>query len=386
MTENTVEYDPLDPETLKDPYPVFEALRAQGRPVWNERLDSWVLTSYEHCRSVLLDHEHFAADWRRAGDNVPDVSLSVHTFDPPEHTPVYTVLAQSLMGMASRQLAARIRAEIGRRLDALPAEPDNLVTEFTEPLARWFIPQALGLPPFDLEVIEPIAAAIAQAMDGGLVPEARKPGLEAQARLSDLIDEWIAELPPDAPLSTLVEQSSAAGVSNAVTMNSLRTLVVNGFTAVPAALGNTLHALAKDENLLKQLDSPEVLDRAPHEFFRYEAPIQGTTRLAVQDVEFASARVRRGQGVLMMFAAANRDPAQFADPLRIQLDRWPNHHLTFGYGAHACAGSILAHMLVRELLTVLRDRNAVLTLTEPATHKKLATVRTLARLPLRIES
>ncbi|GAA1163663.1 cytochrome P450 [Kitasatospora gansuensis] len=378
-------YDPLDPETLKDPYPTYEALRALGGPVWSDRLDSWVLTSYEHCKRVLLDHENFAADWRRAGETVPDVSLSVHTFDPPEHTGIYGVLAHSLMEMASDGLAKRARAEIAARLDALPAGPVNLVTEFTEPLARWFIPQALGLPEFELDVIRPIAAAITQAMDGGLVPSARKPGVEAQGKLADLIETWVEELEPGAPLRELVDRATEAGIPRAATMNSLRTLVVNGFTAVPASLGNALHALARDPRILKeQLGDPVTLDRAPHEFFRFEAPIQGTTRLAVRDTELAGVQVLRGQGVLMMFAAANRDPAHFTEPDRIDLGRWPNHHLTFGYGAHACSGSILAHMLLREVLTVLLERGAVLRLAEPATYKKLATVRTLEILPLEI--
>ncbi|MEU7432419.1 cytochrome P450 [Streptomyces sioyaensis] len=384
-TDAVIEYHPLDPHTLLDPYPVYAGLRSVGAPVWNQRLDSWVLTSYRHCREVLLDHENFAADWRRAGETVPDPALDVHTVDPPEHTAIYTVLADSLRDMACDSLRARTRAHIARMLDERPAGPFDAIREFTEPLARWFIPEAIGVPPFDLTTVRPMAEAITQAMDSGLNPAAREPGVAAQRRLAAMIEGWVTGMNPDHPISRLVAAAVEAGVPRHIAMNSLRTLVVNGFTAVPASLGNTLNALSRDPSILtEKLDSPETIDRAPHEFFRYEAPIQGTTRLAVRDLEFNGVKVLRGQGMLMLFAAANRDPEQFDDPGTIRVDRWPNHHLTFGYGAHACTGSLLAHLLLRELLTVLVERGAVLEPAGAAVHKKLATVRTLAELPLEI--
>ncbi|WP_330315981.1 cytochrome P450 [Streptomyces platensis] len=384
-TDAAVEYHPLDPHTLLDPYPVYASLRATGAPVWNQKLDSWVLTSYRDCRQVLLDHENFAADWRRAGETVPDPALDVHTIDPPDHTAIYGVLADSLRDMASDGLAARTRDHIAAMLDERPDGPFNAITEFTEPLARWFIPEAIGVPPFDLTTVRPMAEAITQAMDSGLNPAAREPGVAAQRQLAAMIEDWVTGMDAGHPIRVLVANAMAAGVPRHIAMNSLRTLVVNAFTAVPASLGNALNLLSRDASLLAdQLGSPEAIDRAPHEFFRYEAPIQGTTRLAVRDLEFNGVQVRRGQGMLMLFAAANRDPEQFDAPDTVRLDRWPNHHLTFGYGAHACTGSLLAHLLLRELLTVLVERGTTLKPAGPAVHRKLATVRTLAELPLEL--
>ena len=381
-----VDYRPLDPATLLNPYPVYERLRAVGAPVWNAPMNSWVLTSYRDCRDVLTDNDNFAADWRRAGETVSEPALDVHTVDPPDHTAIYTVLAKALRQMITPELAERTRTKIGEMLDGLPSGPVNMITEFTEPLARWFIPEAIGLPQFDLTTIRPVAEAITQAMDSGLRPEARAPGLAAQRQLAAMIESWVATMDPAHPIRALTIDADALGVPRHITMNSLRTLVVNGFTAVPASLGSTVHAISQDETLLKQLDRPEAFERAPHEFFRYEAPIQGTTRAAVRDLEFAGVQVRRGQGMLMLFAAANRDPAQFDEPGHLKLDRWPNPNLTFGYGIHACSGSMLAHTLLREVLTVLATRDSVLRPAGPAVHKPLATVRTLAELPLIVRS
>lgn len=380
----TLSYHPLDPSVLDDPYPAYAAMRTLGTPLWNDALDSWVLTSYADCRAVLADHGTFAADFRRAGEVVSEVGLDVHTIDPPEHTAIYTVLADSLRRMVRPELAVRVRAKVESMLDALPPGPVDMITEFTEPLARWFIPTAIGLPQFDLAVIRPLAEDITRAMDSGLVPEAREPGIAAQGRLAALLENWVAELGPTQPLRLLADQAAAAGVPRHVVMNSMRTLVVNGFTAVPASLGNALHALTRRQIRLAEHRGSQALDRAAHEFFRFEAPIQGTTRVCVADTDLAGVRVRPGQGVLMLFAAANRDPAQFADPDRIVLGRWPNPHLSFGYGAHACTGLMLAHLLLRQVLDVLGDRGIMLRPHRPAVRKRLATVRTLGELAVEL--
>ncbi|MFG1776444.1 cytochrome P450 [Micromonospora sp. NPDC049048] len=373
-------YQPLDPQTLDDPYPVFRAMREQGRPVWNEALDSWVLTSYAHCRAVLSDPVRFAADFRRAGETVADVGLDVHTIDPPEHTAIYSVLASVINKMVTPELSIDVRSKVEAMVDDLPAGPVNLIEEFTEPLARWFIPRAIGLPPFDLDVVAPIADAITAAMDSGLNPAAREPGIAAQGALAALIEEWVADLPTDQHLPMLVRKASDAGVPRHIIMNSMRTLVVNGFTAIPASLGNALHAVGQHRIRLAECTRPGDLSRTAHEFFRYEAAIQGTTRLAVTDTDLFGAPVKRGQGVLMLFAAANRDPDVFANPDGITPDRWPNPHLAFGYGAHACTGSVLAALLLREVLSVLADRKLMVCLDRPGVHKRLATVRTLDTL------
>ena len=387
MVSRTVTYNPLDPATLNDPYPVYAAMRATGTACWNQQLDSWVLTSYQDCCRVLRDHENFAADWRRAGETVPDIALNIHSTDPPEHTAIYTVLADALRHMLNESLTARVRSTVAGMLDTLPTGPVDMVTEFTEPLARWFITETTGLPLLDLATMGPIAEAMTRALDSGLVPEAREPGKWAQWKLSELIETWLAEMDPTQPLRAMVDRATNMGVPRHVTINSLRTLAIVGFTQVPASLGNALHAIAREKIVLKEyLNDAAVLDRAPHEFVRYEAPLQGTTRLCVSDTELAGVRVRRGQGVLVLFAAANRDPARFPDPDRIQLNRSPNPHLAFGHGAHGCSGFRLAHLLLHTVLIVLAQRAVTFRLAGPVRHKPVATLRTLATLPLELAS
>jgi cytochrome P450 len=292
-------------------------------------------------------------------------------------------LAEGLRGLATAELAARVRRTVDDMLDALPPGPVNLVTEFIEPLARWYVPEAVGLPHFEPAVIRPISDALTEAMDAGLVPAAREPGLAAQRRLARLIDSRVAEMPPHRPLRALLDAAAGAGMPRPVSTQAVRSLVVHGLTTVPAALGNALHALARDDLLGSGPVPPAATTgRAPHEFFRYEAPIQAATRLCVADTEVAGATFHRGDRVLMLLAAANRDPEAFCEPDQIRLKRWPNPHLSFGQGGRSRSGLMLAHLLLRQVLTVLARRRSTLRLVGQVRYKQLATVRTLAVLPV----
>jgi cytochrome P450 len=378
MTELSVVYRPLDLDTIHDPYPVYAAMRATGSPCWSDILGSWVVTSYDDCRRVLEDHETFAADRRRGGDKVPDIALNVHSLDPPEHTAISRELAGTLRKVSSADLAARVRVEIGRRLDALPAGPTNLITAFTEPLACWFLSEALGLPALDTLEIRLLGEAIHYAMDSALMPERREPGRVAHRRLAALIETWLAEMPAGRPLSSMVRRANKNGVARQVVVNSIRTLVVNAFTSLPSSVGNVICALGREENLL---DQTVDLGRAVQEFLRHESPSQGTTRLCVADTELAGTPIRSGDSVYVLVAAANRDPAKFDEPDRLRLDRRPNPHMAFGHGVHACAAALLSRMLLRELLAVLTERRVVVRLAGPVVHKSAATVRMIAELP-----
>ncbi|MFD4661088.1 cytochrome P450 [Kitasatospora sp. NPDC058444] len=386
MSIETSAYHPLDPAVHADPYPAYAAMRRTGGPCWNERLNGWLVTSYRDCRQVLRDHETFAADWRRAGESMPDSALSIHHLDPPEHSVVAGLIASTLRPLSSPEFAARVRVTVDELLDSLPPGPVDLIGSFTVPLSRWFVPSAMGLPEFEPEVMEPIAAAIMRAMDAGLVPEAGKPGAAARQKLTGMLKSWIDDMEPGAPLRNLLDDARRAGLPELMTINSLRTLVVNAFSSVPGSLGNSLYALARHRIPLKEhLGTPGVLDdTAPQELFRYDTPLQATTRLCVTDTTLSGADIRRGQDVVVFFGAANRDPERFPEPDRIMLDRTPNGHLAFGYGAHACAGSMLSKLLLGEVLQALARRGASLRLADEVTRHPYATIRSLAALPVEI--
>ncbi|WP_018549758.1 cytochrome P450 [Streptomyces sp. LaPpAH-108] len=381
MKELLVHYDPLAPETIHDPYPTYKAMRELGAPCWNEIMKCWVVTSYDGCKRVLSDYENFAADWRRGGESMPENALSVHSLDPPDSTVIYRELAATLRQVIAPDLSHRLRQAISDRLRTLAGPPVDLVSDFTEPLACWFLSEVLEVPSLDTPEIRSMGGAIHRAMDAGLVPEAFQPGRDAHRKLAALIEAWVASMTPQQPLRTLVDRAAVEGLEGAMTLNSVRTLIANAFTSLPASLGTIVHGFARDPGLLAGTVNEKRLDMAVHEFLRHESPSQGTTRLCVADTVLSGAKIRRGEDVLVLVSAGNRDPAKFDDPDQLRPERWPNQHIAFGHGPHSCSAAMLSRVLLRELVAVLADGSISIRLTGPVTYKPAATIRMRATLP-----
>jgi cytochrome P450 len=121
--------------------------------------------------------------------------------------------------------------------------------------------------------------------------------------------------------------------------------------------GNTLVELSRQPELRQRLiDEPDLLDTATEEFLRHSTPTQGLGRTVSRDVEFHGQHLRKGERVLLAWAAANRDPDVFDEPNELKLDRSPNRHLAFGVGQHRCLGSNLARTMFKVMLTEILRR------------------------------
>ena len=122
-------------------------------------------------------------------------------------------------------------------------------------------------------------------------------------------------------------------------------LMVAGHETTTNLIGNGLLALLQNPDQLNRLrEDQALLPRAVEEFLRYGNPVQFTNRLALEDLDLGDKRIQKGQMVLLMLAAANRDPEQFPDPDRLDLTRSPNHHFALGQGNHVCLGAPLARL------------------------------------------
>ncbi len=131
------------------------------------------------------------------------------------------------------------------------------------------------------------------------------------------------------------------------------------------------------------LEDPSLIEKAVEEFLRYDSPIQHQTRVAGEDFELEGCRIRQGQRVLPMLGAANRDPAQFSDPDRLDIRRQPNPHLAFGYGVHFCFGAPLARMEGQiAIQTVLRRVPALELVNKPLCWRVHTSMRNRERMPV----
>jgi cytochrome P450 len=141
------------------------------------------------------------------------------------------------------------------------------------------------------------------------------------------------------------------------------------------------------EQLAQLRDDPSLIPSAVEELLRYESPIQHTGRIARGDVQIGDKQIHKGQGVMAIMAAANRDPERFPDPDRLILDRSDNKHLAFGWSSHVCFGAPLARMEGQiAFRTILRRLPHLATAPGPLTWRTNSGLRGLTALPVTFEA
>lgn len=341
------------PGALQDPGAVYAWL-LEHRPVfWHESLQTLVVSRFADGSAVLRDRNRFASDFRRAGEDLPLAAVSVQTLDPPEHTAIRHLLVDALRGLDYLALERAITAAAQDRLAALALRPNfDFVSEFAEPLALSTILSVLGVPEPDLAWFKPVADAIVDGMDAGIWPELAEPAMSARAELSALTGGWLANPPGDGVAAVAVSQAASRGVPRTVLDNTFRVLVHAGYTSASKILSLAVITLLRQPGALHRLAAID-LGPAVEELIRYESPVRAVTRVCVAETVIGGHPVRPGDAVTALVGAANRDPARFADPNGLRLNRSPNPHLGFGRGVHSCLGASLAMLQAQAVFSTL---------------------------------
>ncbi|MER5440828.1 cytochrome P450 [Streptomyces sp. NPDC002790] len=378
-------YDPLDPEVLRNPYPVLAELRLSEPVFWHEGMGSWTLTRYADCVRVLRDHATFARDARRTGGTVPEPSLSVQTLDPPQQSQIRSLFmtalrAQDLTGLEER--ACHLARE---RLGELAgAGAFDVMAEIAVPLSVAVVSDLLGVEAPPYEEFAAVSDAIMRSMDGGLNPTLVEPGRVARQQLSDLVDYWFtASSRPG--LLTQVRQAvspDSDALARLYVKNTARVVFQGGYSTMAAAVGNAVQTLLGHPGALEQMRNPALLATGVDELVRFDGPVQGTTRIAVRSCRIGDAVIEAGQKVIPLFAAANHDPAAFSRVDELVLDRSPNRHLGYGWGPHSCIGTTVAQAGLRALVAALNDHPARLTAAGDSVRRRTATMRAFDTLPV----
>ncbi|MFD0570091.1 cytochrome P450 [Kitasatospora gansuensis] len=224
--------------------------------------------------------------------------------------------------------------------------------------------------------------ALVHGMDAGLRPEVLEPAMAARKEINELIAGWHHATRGPGLLTQVLAGAAQAGVSEGEIWNSSRVLFLAGFSTTVGAAANAVLALLERPEALERLRDPKLLETGVDELLRFDSPVQGTTRACVRRTTIGDVTVERGQLVLMLFGAANRDPAQFASPDELVLDRSPNRHLSLGWGPHACSGAMLARIIIRALVTGLIRAPRPPRLAGPPVRETRATLRYPDRLPV----
>ena len=354
----------LTPAYLADPYPYYHQLRCEAPVYWSEAMEAWLLTRYGDAEATLRDPRlvsgtRIAAAVRQLPETVqPEVqALEGHIstwmgfIDPPDHTRLRALVSNAFTPRMIRGLGPRIQAIVDELLDRVQeAGRMDLIADFAFPLPAIVIAEMLGLPPEDREQFKQWSNDVMAFLGTGRsrvdVARRAQQGVYALKDYLRGIFRQRRQRPEEDLISALlVVEEEGDRLSEEEMFGMCVFLLVAGHETTLALIGNGLLALLRNPEQKQMLqEDPGLIDSAVEEFLRYDSPIQHQTRVAREDFELEGQRIRRGDRVLPMLGAANRDPAQFADPDRLDIRRQPNPHLAFGYGIHFCLGAPLARL------------------------------------------
>jgi len=387
-------YDPYSPGFRDDPYPVYHRLRAED-PVHHHPMGFWVLTRYDDVARVLRDARFGRGGFGeilRARFGEEGVDRSMLFRDPPDHTRLRALVNRAFTPRVVDAMRPRIQAIVDGLLDGLAgAGRMDLIADFAYPLPITVICEMLGVPAGDQREFRAWSADIARSLDAIAMPgdpAIVERGNAARRALSDyfrvLIDERRRAPRADLLSDLIAAEEQGDRLSEQELMATVLLLFVAGHETTVNLIGNGMLALLRNPGELRRLRAePGLATSAVEELLRYDGPVQRTGRVAAEEIEIGRTTIPKGGLVLSILGAANRDPAHFPEPDRLDLARADNRHLAFGVGIHFCLGAPLARAEGQIGIGALARRLPRLALaTDRPAWRDATALRGLAALPV----
>jgi cytochrome P450 len=400
-TSETLAFNPFLPEVHEDPYPLYHQLRTED-PVHRSPLGFWVLTRHADVLGVLRD-PRMSRDPRRsermeslrASAEVDELlseeeaAPSMLFVDPPDHTRLRALVSKAFTPAAVERLRPRVEAIVAELLDRVVVQGRmDVVEDLAYPLPVTVICELFGVPEADRDRFRAWSRELVRLLDPLVAADALERALQARLALRAYLRELIATRrahPTGDLLSALIaaeDQGSQLSEPELVSMCVLL-LVAGHETTVNLIANGTLALLRHPEERASLQAGAALPGSAVEELLRYDSPVQFTSRHALADLEVGGRRVRAGETVIAVLGAANRDPAQFPDPDRLDLARTPNRHIAFGGGIHFCLGAPLARVEARIAIGAMLERLPGMELGPAApVRRDTVTLRGLSSLPV----
>jgi cytochrome P450 len=368
-------FNPMRKELRIDPYPYYRRLRERDPVHRSFGASGWVLTRHDDIVAVLGDRAYSSDErnWKRfrrmigrdvrsgLPDPYVDGVISMLRIDPPDHTRLRTLVSKAFTPRAVERLRPRIETVVVELLDGLAGRAElDLMPAFASPLPVVIIGEMLGVAVEDRTRFRHWSnEAIGLLGDGSRAD--RRRAWQALGEMRDWLGEQIdarRRTPREDLLSALVAaEESGDRLSERELFATCLLLLVAGNETTTNLIGNGVVALLRHPAQLERLRrDPARMPAAIEELVRFDSPVQMTSRLVLEERELHGCRLRRGEQIVLILGAGNRDPARFDDPDRLDLDRPDARPLSFGHGLHYCLGAQLARLEAQVALTHLFDR------------------------------
>lgn len=398
MASSPEDLDLLTAAALADPFPVYRALRTASPVSWSPGHGGWLVTGYDEVTRALKDPRFSAARSEAMFERLPAelrdatrplqraFKLWLLMMDPPDHTRLRGLVAKAFAPALIAGLRPRVQALIDGALDrVVGAGAMDLIADLAQPIPAVVIAELLGVDPEDHKRFK-------QWSDDLALMELGPAGfLQAQASMlamSDYLRSVIDER-RRSPRADLVSQLVAAEEAGAMLgedelLANCALILFAGHETTTNLIGNgILELLRHPDQLALVRDQPALIEPAIEELLRFHGPIQRVRRTTTAAVELGGQTLAAGDPVWLLVGAANRDPAVFDDPERLDVRRRPARNLTFGLGAHFCIGAPLGRLEgAIAIATILRRLPDLRAATDAVVWRKDLSFRGVTSLPV----
>jgi pimeloyl-[acyl-carrier protein] synthase len=353
-------YHLLDPEVLANPYPLYHLIQSEDPVHWDPFLHAWLVTRYADVVTVL---------WRYSADRTPGpeqltgmgltslnpiakVMVKQMLFlDPPAHTRLRGLASQAFTPDRVKVLRGHIEAIVDDLIDTVQAKGQmDVIADLAVPLPAIVTAEMLGVPTNDRHKLKAWSADFAEMLGNF------QHNTERAARVLQSVQEMTAYFRAAIreqavnPREGLIHALSTAQLDgdrlteDEVIANCIITMV-GGQETTTNLIGNGLLALLRNPDQMEKMRQDlSLIPSAVEELLRYESPSQHTARIAPEDTTLGEKQISKGQAVIAVMAAANRDAERFPEPDKLDITRKDNRHLAFGWAAHFCFGAPLARI------------------------------------------
>lgn len=391
-----------DPANKADPYPFYRSLLETG-PLLELPFGAYALTRHADCFNVLRDARYSSSDEHKDGyenlgemirqlgyEDLLGLMNRIMLFaDPPDHTRLRRLVSKAFTPKAIEAMRPRIATLVDEFLDDVDVRGEiEVVDDLAFKLPVTVISEMLGVPMDDHEQLRTWTSAAVAALDPSDNIEQLFPAADAlramRGYFHDLVETRRGDLGDDLLSAMIAAEDAGDRLSHDELLDTTLLLFAAGHeTTVNLISGGMLNLLTHPAEMERLVADPSLIATTVEELLRVGPPVQFTARTTTSDVELCSTAIPKGTELIVLLAAANRDPAVFDAPDDLDIGREDNRHLSFGGGIHLCLGAPLARVEGQEAIGRLVRRFSGLRLVDDQVEwKPTTTIRGPARLPL----
>jgi len=362
MPPATTTIDFSDPAIQADPYPHYRRLREEQPICWNGR--TWLVSRYDDIVALLNDPRMSSARTEQTFAVLPPevrqeltplrtvLGSRMLLSDPPKHTRLKQIVNKAFTPRMIEGRRQRIQEICHSFIDRVIDRGElDVMEDLATMLPGWAITDILGVPYEDQprftrwardQVLIYDRAGMTQDRVG-IMRQGQQSMLEMRAYLQEVIEARRQD-PQDDLITELIQaEEQGDRLSTDELFGMCVALLVGGNNSTAHLIGNAILTLIRHPEALERLRAdPDLIRPATEEVMRYDSPVQATSRVVRETMEYGGQVFEAGQGIVVLVGSGNRDESQFPDPTTFDLTRQPNRHLTFAHGPHYCLGVSIA--------------------------------------------